>query len=134
MTLLVVNAFVRGMGAGIIYDAALVSAPLRKRIGVVAYAHYLRANLSGPGVKSYVTVAWTGLLLTLTVTIAAFMTDQPALVSWCAATSLLSTVVAFLGTGLALPTLFRVVRNADQPALLTPPLNRYARWYGFSAI
>jgi hypothetical protein len=82
VTLLAVTAVVRGIGAGIIYDAAVVSPPLRKRIGAVAYAQYLRANLDGVGGKSYVTVAWVGLLLTLGATVAAFCTAGPAAVSW----------------------------------------------------
>jgi hypothetical protein len=45
VVLLVITTVVRGMGAGIICDSALVSPPLRRQIGVVAYAHYLRANL-----------------------------------------------------------------------------------------
>jgi hypothetical protein len=131
--LLVATAVVRRLGAGIIYDAAVVSPPLRKRIGVVAYAQYLRANLAGIGGKSYVTVAWTGLLLTCGATVAAFLLAGPAAVSWWTAGSLAATAIAFLGTGLALPMLFRVTRTADDPAQLTPLLDRYSRWYAFSA-
>jgi len=132
--LLVVTAVVRGMGAGIIYDSALVSPPLRRRIGPVAYAQYLRANLAGFGGKSYVTVAWAGALLTLGATVAAFGTHQPAAVTWWTVGSLAATVLAFVGTGLALPALFRVTRTAEQREHLTPLLNRYARWYAFSAV
>ena len=133
VTLLAVTAMVRGMGAGIIYDSAVVSPPLRKPIGVVAYAHYLRANLAGVGGKSYVTVAWAGLLLTLAATVAAFLVAGSAPVSWWTAGSLAATVVAFLGTGMALPALLGVTRSADDDDKLTPMLNRYARWYAFSA-
>lgn len=134
VVLLATTAVVRGMGAGIIYDAAVVSPPLRNNIGVVAYAHYLRANLKGLGGKSYVTVAWAGLLLTCGATVAAFLTAGTAAVSWWTTGSLAATAVAFLGTGLALPMLFRVTRTADDPALLTPLLDRYSRWYAFSAV
>jgi hypothetical protein len=41
--------------------------------------------------------------------------------------------VAFLGTGLALPALFRVARSEDDNDGLTQLLDRYARWYAFSA-
>lgn len=134
MVLLATTAVVRGMGAGIIYDAAVVSPPLRNNIGVVAYAHYLRANLKGLGGKSYVTVAWAGLLLTCGATVAAFLTAGTAAVSWWTTGSLAATAIAFLGTGLALPMLFRVTRTADDRALLTPLLDRYSRWYAFSAV
>ena len=135
VVLLVVTALVRGMGAGIIYDSALVSPPLRRQIGVLAYAHYLRANLAGFGGKSYVTVAWAGMLLTFGATLAAFLTHQSAAVTWWTVGSLAATVVAFLGTGLALPTLLRVARKPDEPAeILAPALDHYARWYAFSAV
>ena len=133
VVLLGVTAFVRGMGAGIIYDAALVSPALRKSIGVVAYAQYVRANLKGVGGKSYIVVAWAGLLLTLGATVAAFLTARGAAVTWWTAGSLVVTALAFLGTGLALPMLFRLARTADDPEQLTPLLDSYARWYGFSA-
>jgi hypothetical protein len=132
--LLVVTAVVRGMGAGIIYDSALVSPPLRRRIGVVAYAQYLRANLAGFGGKSYVTVAWAGLLLTIGATVAAFLTGQPGAVTWWTVASLAATMPAFLGTGLALPALFRVTRTPDEQDQLRPLLDQYARWYAFSAV
>lgn len=45
--LLVATAVVRGMGAGIIYDSAVVSPRVRHRVGLPAYADYLRANLAG---------------------------------------------------------------------------------------
>jgi hypothetical protein len=63
---------VRGLGADIIYDAAVVSPPLRNRVGVLTDAAYLQANLGGLGGKSYVTVAWASQMLTLAATIAAF--------------------------------------------------------------
>ncbi|MFD1147656.1 hypothetical protein [Saccharothrix hoggarensis] len=133
--LLVVTAVVRGLGAGIIYDSAVVSPRVRHRVGLPAYADYLRANLAGLGGKSYVPVAWLGALLTVTATVAAFASDQPPAVAWWTAGSLAATVVAFVGTGLALPALFRVTRTpSDEHDRLRPRLDRYARWYGFSAL
>lgn len=131
--LLVVTAVVRGMGAGIIYDSALVSPPLRHRIGATPYVNYLRANLAGFGGKSYVAVAWTGALLTISATVAGFATHQPLAVTWWTAGSLIATVLAFLGTGLALPALLRVTRNSDEQQV-KPLLDRYARWYALSAV
>lgn len=130
--LLVATVVVRGMGAGIIYDSAVVSPQVRHRVGLPAYADYLRANLAGLGGKSYVPVAWLGALLTITATVAAFLTDQPPAVTWWTVASLVATVLAFLGTGLALPALFRVTR-APADEQLASRLDRYARWYAFSA-
>lgn len=134
VVVLAATAVVRGMGAGIIYDSAVVSPPLRQRIGVVPYAHYLRANLKGIGTKSYVGVAWAGLLLTVAATVTAFATNQTAVVTWWTVSSLAATALAFVGTGLALPALFAVRNAPDEPQQLTPLLDRYARWYSFSAL
>jgi hypothetical protein len=132
--LLVSTVIVRGMGAGMIYDSAVVSPRVRHRVGLPAYAGYLRANLAGLGGKSYVPVAWLGALLTITATVTAFLSDQTAAVTGWTVASLVATVLAFLGTGLALPALFRVTRTpAGEHDQLNPPLDRYARWYAFSA-
>jgi hypothetical protein len=133
--LLVATAVVRGMGAGVIYDSAVVSPRVRHRVGLPAYADYLRANLAGLGGKSYVPVAWLGALLTVTATVAAFASGQPAAATWWTVGSLAATVLAFLGTGLALPALFRVTRTSQgEYDQLEPRLDRYARWYAFSAL
>jgi hypothetical protein len=73
-------------------------------------------------------VAWPGLFLTLGATVASFLTGQPAPVTWWTVASLAATMLAFLGTELALPALFRVTRTPDEQERLTPPLDRYARW------
>src|SRR5438067_393374 len=109
--LLVAAVVVRGMGAGIIYDSAVVSPRVRHRVGLPAYVDYLRANLAGLGGKSYVPVAWLGALLTVTATAAAFLSDQTPAVTWWTVASLVATVPAFLGTGLALPALFHIIRT-----------------------
>lgn len=133
--LLVATVVVRGMGAGIIYDSAVVSPRVRHHVGLPAYANYLRANLAGLGGKSYVPVAWLGALLTITATVAAFLSDQAPAVTWWTVGSLAATVLAFLGTGLALPALFRVTRTpSGEHDRLKPRLDRYARWYAFSAL
>jgi hypothetical protein len=133
--LLVATVVVRGMGAGIIYDSAVVSPRVRHGVGLPAYADYLRANLAGFGGKSYVPVAWLGALLTITTTVAAFVSDQTPAVTWWTVGSLAATVLAFLGTGLALPALFRVTRiSPAEHDQLKSRLDRYARWYAFSAL
>ncbi len=132
--LLLATVVVRGMGAGIIYDSAVVSPRVRHRVGLPAYADYLRANLAGLGGKSYVPVAWLGALLTITATVAAFLSGHAPAVTWWTVASLVATVLAFLGTGLALPALFHVTRPpADEHDQLKRRLDRYAGWYAFSA-
>ncbi len=56
LVLLALTTAVRGLGAGIIYDVALVSLPVRRQIGAIPYTGYARANFEGNGVKTYATV------------------------------------------------------------------------------
>src|SRR5437588_10341515 len=97
--LLAATAVVRGFGAGLIYDSAVVSPPVRHRVGLPAYADYLRANLAALGGKSYVAVAWLGALLTIAATVAAMASRQAPATTWWTVASLAATVLAFLGTG-----------------------------------
>ncbi len=133
--LLAVTTAIRGLGAGIIYDVALVSLPIRRRIGAISYARFARANYQGNGVKTYTTVSILGALLTIASAIAAFVRGESAIVSWSIAISLIATVIAFISTSRALPAVLSL-RQAppDDEALLSEILDRFARWHAFSAI
>jgi hypothetical protein len=133
LILLVVTAAIRGLGAGIIWDVAFVSLPLRKKIGAVAYARYARANFEGRGSKTYGAVSILGALLTIAVTVFGFFPGNTALVSWSIAVAMAATVIAFLGTSRALPALMAVRKAPDDEAHLIPLLERFARWHSFSA-
>jgi len=133
LVLLAVTTAVRGMGAGIIYDVAMVSLPVRRRIGAVAYASFARANYVD-GVKMYGPVSILGALLTIAVTVAAFVRGEAAIVSWSIAISLIATVIAFMGTSRALPAMLSLRQAPDDEALLSETLDCFARWHRFSAI
>ena len=51
--LLALTAIVRGLGAGMIWDVALVGLPARRRIGAITYATFARANFEVNGLKTY---------------------------------------------------------------------------------
>lgn len=133
LVLLGLTAVVRGLGAGMIYDVALISLPVRRSVGPVAYAEYARA-LFAVGLKTYGPISILGALLTLTVTVVAFVGSAPAAVAWSSAFSLLATVVALFGTSRALPAVLSLRNASDDQALLSATLDRFARWHSFSAI
>ncbi|MEW5940823.1 MAG: hypothetical protein AB1750_14230 [Chloroflexota bacterium] len=129
---LALTVIVRGMGAGLIYDVALISLPVRRQIGVIPYRKFAVANF-GIGVKTYAPVSILGALLTIVVTIGAFVRGEPALVNWFTTIALGATVLAFLGTSRALPALLSLRQAPDEETFLTGTLNRFARWHTFSA-
>ncbi len=132
--LLLITTLVRGMGAGIIYDVALVSLPVRQRIGAVPYARYAVANFMGNGVKTYATVSILGALLTIALTIAAFALHEPAPVTGSISAALVATLLAFAGTSRALPAVLSLRSAPDDEAQLSIVLNRFARWHSFSTV
>jgi hypothetical protein len=130
--LLAVTLVVRGLGAGIIYDVAVVSLPVRHEIGAVPYARYARALFAGRGAKTFVAVAVGGALLTLAVVVGAFISGEPSGVRWWTCIALVATVLAFAGTTRALPAVLSLRRLPDDETALAPVLDRFARWHTIS--
>jgi Na+-translocating ferredoxin:NAD+ oxidoreductase RnfD subunit len=134
LALLAFTTVVRGMGAGIISDVAVVSLPVRHHIGAVPYAQYARALFGGRGAKTYAPVSIGGALLTVAVAVGAFAWTDSSGVRWSVCTALAATVLAFIGTSKALPAMVRLRRISDEEAALAPVLDRFARWHTLSAI
>lgn len=132
--LLAVTTAVRGFGAGLIYDVALVSLPVRRQIGAIPYTKYAVKLFMGNGARTYGPVSILGALLTIAVTVAAFIRGEPAIVSWSIAISLIATVFAFIGTFQALPAVLSLRKAPDDEALLSGILDRFARWHTFSTV
>ncbi|MCC6299455.1 MAG: hypothetical protein IT314_09155 [Anaerolineales bacterium] len=133
-TLLAITTLVRGFGAGLIYDVALVSLPVRHKIGVIPYSKYAVATLMGNGVRTYGPVSILGALLTIAATVVSFSRREPAIVSWSIAIALLATVFAFLGTFRALPAVLSLRNAPEDEDSLSKTLNRFAYWHTFSTV
>ncbi len=134
VTLLAVTAIVRGLGAGMIWDVALVGLPARRRIGAIPYATFARANFEVNGLKTYGPVSIVGLLLTIAIAAWAFARGESAAVTWAVAISLIATILAFVGTFRALRAILSVRRAADDEEILSPLLDQFARWHTFSTV
>lgn len=132
--LLAVTTAVRGFGAGLIYDVALVSLPVRRQIGAIPFTKYAIALFMGRGAKTYAPVSILGAFLTLALTVEAFAWRKPAIVSWSIVISLIATVLAFWGTFRALPTMLSLRETANDEPLLSEILDRFAYWHTFSAV
>jgi hypothetical protein len=132
--LLAITVMVRGLGAGMIYDVALVSLPVRRQIGAIPYAKYVRAIYGGNGAKTYGAVSILGLILTIAVAVGTFILEEPSVVSWSIVISLIATIIAFIGTSRALPAMLSLRETRNDEASLSKILNRFARWHIFSAV
>jgi hypothetical protein len=132
LALLAVTVVVRGLGAGVIYDVALVSLPVRRRIGTVRYAEYVRANFEVRGAGTYASVSILGALLTVVVTAGTFVWGSSPTVTWSIVGSFAATVLAFAGTSRALPAVSSVRRATDDEAMLSKALDHFAYWHAFS--
>lgn len=132
---LATTTVLRGLGAGIITGVGMMTLPARRRIGLVQYTRFARAHYKGGGVRAYAGITVLGALLTIALSIAAFLLGKPPAVTWCIVVSLLATILGFVGTGGAFPAMRRLWRASDDDeALLASLLDRFARWHVFSAI
>jgi hypothetical protein len=127
LALLALTVIVRGLGAGMIWDVALVGLPARRRIGAITYATFARANFEVNGLKTHGPVSSVGLVLTVVVTVSAITRGDSAPVTWATTTSLFATVVAFNGTFRALPAIMSVRSAPDAEETLSPLLDQFAR-------
>ena len=118
-----------GILAGISVEVALVKLPTRKHIGVVAYATFARGSDLGNGVWVYPTWAIGATLLTFAATIMALIEQAPATLLVPLVLASLTSIGHFLETAQAAPTMLRVGTTADDPALLAPLLDHFARWH-----
>lgn len=134
LILLAVTTIIRGFGAGLIFDVALISLPARRQIGAVAFTKYAIALFTGNGARIYAPVAILGAFLTLAVTAGAFVWGKSPVVIWSAVLSLLATVLTFWGTLKALPTMMSLRDAPNEEPLLARILDRFAYWHTFSAV
>jgi hypothetical protein len=123
LALLAFTTIVRGVGAGIIYDVAVVSLSVRHDIGAVPYARYARALFAGRGATTFVPVAIGGALLSIAVAVGAFPWTDSSVVRWWTCIALAATVLAFAGTTQALPALMKLRHTADDETALAQVLD-----------
>ncbi len=132
--LLIATAIVRGIGAGVILDVAVVGIDTRHEIGDIAYAQFARALFARRGKLVFVPIAIGGALLTLLSTWMSFTLPLSPAPRWCLSCSLASTAIAFLGTSKALPAITAVRRADGDNDQIGMGLDLFARWHSFSAV
>jgi hypothetical protein len=129
LILIVLAAALNGLLAGLSFEVALVKLPTRHRIGAVAYATFARGNDLGNGIWVYPATAISAALLTIAATIIAYVENAPTTLLALLSVAAVLSIGHFLATARAAPIMLRVGKTPDDDALLSPLLDRFARWH-----
>jgi hypothetical protein len=132
--LVVTAVVVHGIIAGVSFDVAAVKLPTRKRIGVIAYAHFARGNDMGNGIVVYPAIAILALLLVAAATLVAHLTHMPDAVMFPLFAACGGTIAHFLCTAKAAPNMLSLRNAADDEAFLAHKLNAFATWHAYRAL
>lgn len=133
LALIVAATALNGLLGGISFDGALVKLPTRRRIGAVAYATFARGNDLGNGLWVYPSTAIGAALLTIVATIVAYVERTSAAVLVPLTIASLISIGHFVATSQAAPVMLRVGKTPDDEGLLSPLLDRFARWHAVRA-
>lgn len=127
--LLLTTVLLRGLGAGMITGILLLTMPARSKLGLVPYAHAIRAMYKGWGVKVYAITTVLGLILTITALPWALVRGESAWVIGLLTVSLLATLAGLVGTGGAYPAMRKLWTTPEEDQQLTGALlDRFGRW------
>jgi hypothetical protein len=128
LVLIVGATALNGLLGGFSFEGVLVKLPTRHRIGAVAYATFARGSDLGNGIWVYPSTAIGAALLTILATIVAYVEHESAALLVPLSIAALTSVGHFLATARAAPIMLRVSKTPDDDALLSPLLDRFARW------
>lgn len=133
--LLTTTTFLRGMGAGVIFGMAVITLPVRKRLGTKIYATFIKAHYQESGVKIYAGITVLGLLFTGWLAIITYTDNYPDYTRYCIIGSLLATLLGFAGTAGAFPTMRKLWKLSGQDASETERLlDKFVLWHVISTI
>jgi hypothetical protein len=132
-TLTVLAAAANGLLAGLSLEVALVKLPSRRRIGPVAYAAFARGADLGNGRVVYPAVAVGAALLTFAATLAAYLGRSATSATLPLSVASLASVLHFAATARAAPIMLGIGRAPDDPGVLQPRLDAFARWHAVRA-
>jgi hypothetical protein len=133
LVLIVVATALNGFLGGFSLEIAVVKLPTRHRIGPLAYATFARGSDLGNGLWFYPLMAISAALVTLAASLIAYIERQPTALLAPLSLAALFSIGHFLITARAAPTMLRVGKSPDDPALLAPLLDRFARWHTLRA-
>ena len=124
---------INGLLAGLNTDTALVKLPARQRIGAVAYAAFARGNDLGNGLVVYPLLGIGAVLITVFVTVVAYIERSPIEVLLLLSIASLLSLLHTFATTRAAPVMLSIKDAPDDQAILTAKLDRFAHWHAFRA-
>jgi hypothetical protein len=133
LSLLTLATAANGLLAGANTDTALVKLPARRRIGAVAYATFARGNDLGNGLVVYPLLGIGAVLLTVLVTVVAYIERSPIEVLLPLSIASLLSLLHTFATTRAAPVMLSIKDAPDDQAILTAKLDRFARWHAVRA-
>ena len=132
-TLTVLAAAASGLLAGLSLEVALVKLPSRHRIGPIAYAAFARGADLGNGRVVYPAVAVAATLITVAATLAAYLGRSTTGATLPLSFASLASVLHFAATAKAAPIMLGIGRAPNDPGVLQPRLDAFARWHAIRA-
>lgn len=134
LILILAATVVTGLLAGISLDKALVQLPARHRMGVVGFSAFSRANDLGNGLVLYPMLGIGAALLTMGAAVAAFLQGSSQVNAWLLYVSVLLALLHSGATARAAPNMLSLRQTSNDEAVLTPIINRFAKWHNVRAI
>ncbi|HWR47418.1 MAG TPA: hypothetical protein VN327_07380, partial [Pseudonocardiaceae bacterium] len=108
----------------------LMMIPVRRRIGLLPYAQATRALYKGQGVRVYAAVTILGVLLTVVVTVIAFMQGKPVALTSTATISCVASSMGLVGTARNFPIMQKLwVTTDDDETRVASLLAIWERWH-----
>ncbi len=132
-SLIVLATAINGLLAGLNTDTALVKLPARRRIGAVAYATFARGNDLGNGLIVYPLLGIGAALLTVLITVIAFLAHARAEVLLLLALASFLSLLHTFTTTRAAPVMLSLKDAPDDETFLRAKLDRFARWHAIRA-
>jgi len=132
--LIVLATVVNGLLAGGSLDKALVQLPARKRMGIVGFAAFSRANDLGNGLVVYPVAGILAALLSLAAAISAYFQGSTPAQAWPLYVAALLALLHSFTTARAAPNMLSLRKPGDDEALLTQTLDRFAAWHNLRAV
>ena len=134
LILIILATLVNGLLAGGSLDKALVQLPARKRMGVLGFAAFSRANDLGNGLIVYPVAGILAALLSLAAAISAYFQGSALAQAWPLYVAALLALLHSFTTARAAPNMLSLRTAGDDEALLTQTLDRFTAWHNVRAV
>jgi len=125
---------VTGLLAGISLDKAVVQLPARRRMGILGFASFSRANDLGNGLLIYPATGILAAVLTIIAAISALLRATSLAHAWPIYVAALLAILHSITTSRAAPYMLSLRQPTDNETILAETLDRFAAWHNIRAV